>query len=71
MRRPGRPARTRGYTMIATSYPFFEVFWTMLIFFFFIVWLWILFTVFADVFRRHDIGGFAKTKGQEASRRNH
>ncbi len=46
--------------MIATSYPFLEVFWTMLIFFFFIVWLWILFTVFADVFRREDISGWGK-----------
>ena len=46
--------------MIATSYPFLEVFWTMLIFFFFIVWLWILFTVFADVFRRDDISGWGK-----------
>jgi hypothetical protein len=46
--------------MIATSYPFLEVFWTMLIFFFFIVWLWILFTVFADVFRRDDISGLGK-----------
>lgn len=46
--------------MIATSYPFLEVFWTMLIFFCFIVWLWILFTVFADVFRRDDISGWGK-----------
>jgi len=46
--------------MIATAYPFLEVFWTMLIFFFFIVWLWILFTVFADVFRRHDLSGWGK-----------
>ncbi len=46
--------------MIATSYPFLEVFWTMLIFFFFIVWLWILFTVFADVFRRDDLSGWGK-----------
>jgi len=47
--------------LIATSYPFLEVFWTMLIFFAFVVWLWILFTVFADIFRRHDISGFVKT----------
>ena len=46
--------------LIASSYPFLEVFWTMLIFFFFIIWLWILFTVFADIFRRHDINGFVK-----------
>jgi hypothetical protein len=47
--------------LIATSYPFLEVFWTMLIFFAFVVWLWILFTVFADIFRRHDASGFVKT----------
>lgn len=47
--------------MLATSYPLLEVFWTMLIFFAFFIWIWLLFTVFADVFRRKDIGGFAKT----------
>lgn len=47
--------------MIATSYPFLEVFWTMLIFFAFFIWIWILFTVFADLFRRDDISGWGKT----------
>ncbi len=46
--------------LIATSYPFLEVFWTMLIFFGFVVWIWILFTVIADIFRRHDSSGWAK-----------
>ena len=46
--------------VIATSYPFLEIFWTMLIFFGFVVWLWILFTVIADIFRRHDTSGFMK-----------
>ena len=45
---------------IASSYPFIEVFWTMLIFFGFVIWLWILFGVIADLFRRHDVGGFTK-----------
>ncbi len=44
----------------ATSYPFLEVFWTMLIFFAFVVWIWILFTVMIDIFRRHDTSGFMK-----------
>jgi hypothetical protein len=35
--------------------------WTMFIFFLWVIWFWLLFTVFADVFRRHDIGGGAKT----------
>jgi hypothetical protein len=46
--------------ILATSYPFLEVFWTMLIFFAFVVWIWILITVFADLFRRHDTSGFVK-----------
>ena len=47
--------------LAATDYPFLEVFWTMLIFFCFFIWIWLLFTVFADIFRRHDIGGWGKT----------
>ncbi len=47
--------------MIATAYPLLEVFWTMLIFFAFFIWIWILITVFADVFRRTDISGLGKT----------
>ena len=46
--------------LIATSYPFLEVFWTMLIFFAFVIWIWILITVLIDIFRRHDTSGFAK-----------
>ena len=47
--------------MLAADYPFLDVLWTMLIFFCWIIWFWLLITVFADVFRRHDIGGGAKT----------
>src|SRR5689334_17200889 len=32
----------------------------MCIFFLFFIWIWLLFTVFADIFRRHDIGGGSK-----------
>jgi hypothetical protein len=35
--------------------------WTMLVFFVWVLWFWLLFTVFADVFRRHDISGWGKT----------
>jgi hypothetical protein len=45
---------------LATSYPFLEVVWTMLVFFGFVVWIWIMFIVLADIFRRHDQSGFAK-----------
>ena len=32
----------------------------MLVFFAWVIWIWLLITVFADIFRRHDIGGGAK-----------
>ena len=46
--------------MLAADYPFLDVLWTMLFFFAFIIWFWLLITVFADVFRRHDTSGFGK-----------
>jgi len=46
--------------LIATSYPFLEIFWTMLIFFAFFIWIWLLFIVFADIFRRRDSSGWVK-----------
>jgi uncharacterized membrane protein len=32
----------------------------MIVFFAFIIWIWLLITIFSDIFRRHDIGGGAK-----------
>ncbi|HSG14519.1 MAG TPA: SHOCT domain-containing protein [Gaiellaceae bacterium] len=46
--------------MIATDYPFLEVIWTMFVFFAFIIWIWILITIFADLFRRKDASGGKK-----------
>jgi hypothetical protein len=46
--------------VLASSYPLLEVFETILIFFAFVIWFWILITVFSDLFRRHDTSGFAK-----------
>jgi ABC-type multidrug transport system fused ATPase/permease subunit len=46
--------------LLAASYPFLDVLWTMFIFFLWVIWFWLLFTVFVDVFRRHDIGGGKK-----------
>jgi Short C-terminal domain/Phospholipase_D-nuclease N-terminal len=46
--------------VIAADYPFMDVLWSMIIFFFWVIWIWIVITVLIDVFRRHDIGGFAK-----------
>ena len=47
--------------MLATDYPFLDLMWTMAVFFIWILWIWLLFTVFADIFRRSDISGLAKT----------
>jgi hypothetical protein len=46
--------------LFAAEYPFLEVLWTMLVIFAWVIWFWLLITVFADLFRRHDIGGGKK-----------
>jgi Short C-terminal domain/Phospholipase_D-nuclease N-terminal len=45
---------------IAADYPFMDVLWSMIIFFFWVIWIWIVITVLIDVFRRDDIGGWGK-----------
>jgi len=47
--------------MIAASYPFLDVLWTMFIFFVWILWFTLLFRVWGDIFRRHDLSGLGKT----------
>jgi hypothetical protein len=46
--------------LLAADYPFLNILWTMIIFFAWVAWFWILITVFADLFRRHDVGGWGK-----------
>jgi hypothetical protein len=46
--------------MFAADYPFLEVVWTLFVIFAWVIWFWLLITVFADLFRRHDIGGGKK-----------
>ncbi len=46
--------------VFATSYPFLGIFWSMLIFFAWVIFIWIAITVLIDLFRRHDMSGFAK-----------
>jgi hypothetical protein len=45
---------------LAADYPFLEVLWTLLVFFVWVAWFWLLITVAVDVFRRRDIGGGKK-----------
>ena len=46
--------------MLATEWSFGNVLWTMLVFFFWFMAIWIFITVFADIFRRRDLSGWAK-----------
>ena len=46
--------------LVASDYPFLDVFWTMVIFFLWVIWIWFLIAILSDVFRRHDIGGGSK-----------
>jgi hypothetical protein len=46
--------------MLAYSYPLLNIFWTMMIFFAWVIWVWLLILVLSDNFRRHDHSGMAK-----------
>ena len=46
--------------MPLATYTFLDVLWSMIIFFAFVIWIWLLITVFVDIFRRKDCGGFTK-----------
>ncbi len=46
--------------ILASSYPFLEVLWTLFIFMGLVIWLYLLFVVFADIFRRRDESGWTK-----------
>jgi hypothetical protein len=46
--------------MIAYVYPILSIFWSMLIFFGFLVWMYLLFVCFADLFRSEDVSGWGK-----------
>jgi hypothetical protein len=45
---------------VVLAYTFGQVMWTMFVFFMWVLWFWLLFTVFGDLFRRHDISGWGK-----------
>ena len=45
---------------LAADYPFMGVLWTMIIFFCWVAWIWMMVVILTDVFRRHDIGGWSK-----------
>jgi hypothetical protein len=47
--------------VFAAEYPFLEVVWTMVVFFVWILWFWLLFSIWTDLFRRDDLSGWGKT----------
>jgi hypothetical protein len=46
--------------ILASSYPLLDVAWTLLALFAFVIWIYLLFFVWSDIFRRLDIAGAAK-----------
>src|ERR1044072_2990710 len=46
--------------MLAADYQVGQFLWSLLWFTMFFIWIWLLIMVFADIFRSHDLGGFAK-----------
>jgi predicted PurR-regulated permease PerM len=49
-----------GAAMLAANYPFLDVMWSIFIFFAWVIWIWFLITILADIFRRHDLSGWGK-----------
>jgi hypothetical protein len=45
---------------IAADYPFLDVFWSMIIFFVWVAWIWMMILILTDVFRRRDLSGWGK-----------
>ncbi len=44
----------------SSSYPLLDAFWTIVEIFLWVIWFWILITVFIDIFRSHDLSGWGK-----------
>jgi ABC-type multidrug transport system fused ATPase/permease subunit len=49
-----------SYYLADSSYPLLNVFWSILIFFLWVMWFWTLIMVFIDIFRSRDLSGWAK-----------
>jgi hypothetical protein len=46
--------------LIAADYPFLDILWTMILFFCWVAWIWVLVIIIGDLFRRHDTSGWVK-----------
>jgi hypothetical protein len=45
---------------IAADYPFLNILWSMVIFFTWVAWIWMMILILSDVFRRRDLSGWGK-----------
>jgi Short C-terminal domain/Phospholipase_D-nuclease N-terminal len=56
--------RGQGEAMVLASssysYPLLGAFWTIIEIFLWVLWFWVLITVFIDIFRSHDLSGWGK-----------
>jgi hypothetical protein len=46
--------------VFAADYPFLNILWTMIIFFAWVIWIWMMIAILTDVFRRRDLSGWGK-----------
>lgn len=46
--------------VFAADYPFLNILWTMIIFFAWVIWIWMMIVILTDVFRRRDLSGWGK-----------
>jgi hypothetical protein len=46
--------------VFAADYPFLNILWTMIIFFAWVIWIWMMIGILTDVFRRRDLSGWGK-----------
>jgi hypothetical protein len=46
--------------LIAADYPLLNIFWSMILFFAWVAWIWVLVMIVSDLFRRHDASGWVK-----------
>jgi hypothetical protein len=46
--------------MVIAEFGTGQVFWSMLWFFLFVIWIWLLIAIFSDIFRSDDLSGWGK-----------
>ncbi|HWH93370.1 MAG TPA: SHOCT domain-containing protein [Baekduia sp.] len=46
--------------ILAADYPFLNIFFTMILFFAWVIWIWMVVAILTDVFRRDDLSGLGK-----------